>query len=158
MKTRKLLPFLLLAVALVFTMCEKDDEETKLDYEGTWIAEIEELQPNMPGKMIFTIAESSFVTDVKIVANNLEIPVMGIKGDIAQKNAETLTINLTDIGQASQSGGYNYVNRETDSTTFAAVHEELVAVFMPMDFDAAYSVVGDTLSLTIGDEIVKLHK
>lgn len=160
MKSRKLLPLLILSFALVFTMCSKDDDEIEdlIDepiipaYVGSWESG-EITLAGQPGKMVFNIDSTSFQVDGKLIIGTVTANALGIKGDITVKDENTLSISLTDIGQVGEKG-YDYKNRVDNPVEFEGLYQALVAAYMPKDFDADYVVDANTLTLTIDDDIV----
>lgn len=164
MKIRKLIPLSLVAFALLFTMCTKDESEDGPDYVGEWETDTFPFEVDgatVNAKMDFTIEEFSFEDEVKIVTGSLGIPVLGVKGTIEPKGANILKFAITDLGEAQPTGGYDYKNIETDAEMFQGIYQAMVASFLPQAFDAEYTIEGDRMDLVIpvaSDTIVLYRK
>jgi hypothetical protein len=152
MKTRKLLPFLMLGVALIFTMCKKDDTVNLNTYVGKWTtAEFD--MGDKTAKMVFDFKETSFETEVFVIIDPVEASTLGVKGEVEPlADIENgLHITITDLGSPDGSGGFTWFNVIDDAQTFESMYSYYVEEFMPQEFDATYEIVGNAMDLIIPD-------
>lgn len=159
MKKRNVFIVLIFGVLLTVVMCKKDEDVTP-PYVGEWVSD----QFDMGGilaKMDFVFTESNFTSEISTSIQGIQIGVLGIKGDIAEKPNQVLETSITDLGLPNAQGGYDYKNRDTDAAEFQGIYTQMgLEAMIPEDFDAQYEVNGDDLDFIIPEvqDTIHLHK
>jgi hypothetical protein len=168
MKNFRIIPLVLVAMAITFSMCSKDDEVTPNNpeaqpYEGSW--ETAEFQNLVGGsvvmqKMDFDFTDTTFITQVFTIVSDVEAPSLGVKGDVTPKTENNIHISITDLGLPNQSGNYDWKNRVNDAVEYQQIYQGFVAAFMPEDFDAMHEIEGDLFDLVIpvAQDTIHLYK
>ncbi len=163
MKTKNLISLLLIvsAFALIIS-CDNEDE--KPAYVGDWETNVFTMATSadtVEAKMSFVFTETTFVTEVSLFIAQSYYPMLGVKGSVDEKENQTLTVSLTDIGTwNSGTNAYDWKNRTTNSAEFELLYAGYLSTSMLKDFNAVYQLEGSNLDLIIAavPDTIHLHK
>ncbi len=147
MKKTNVLLIALIGLMMTMTMCKKDDNDPP--YVGSWESE-EFSMGDVNVKMGYDFTTTNFDGEILVAGGpDIYVGYLGLKGDISEKENQTLDFSITDIGQPDVTGAYDYKNRVADAGEFDALYNGFLSNQMPKDFEAIYKVTGNELDLYI---------
>ncbi len=151
MKKNKLLVLVVIAVALVFQMCEK--EENVPAYVSNWETAVYKFPVGdqlIDQKMNFDFAETSFESQIQNIIQGATINFLGIRGDVMDKGESKLGVELTEIGLFNAtSNDFDWKTKTENTAEFEGLYQGYLSNSLPAEFDAIWSVESDVLSLII---------
>lgn len=161
MKKNKVLVLMVIAVALAFQMCEKEEDVPA--YVGNWETEAYKFPVGgelIDQKMNFDFAETSFESQIQNIIQGATINFLGIRGDVMSKGLDTLGVELTEIGLFNAaSNDFDWKTKTENTDEFNGLYHGYLSNSLPAEFNAIWNVENDVLSLIIPQvDTITLYK
>jgi hypothetical protein len=130
---------------IVLSSCKKDDD-TQNPYYGKWQSRAYPVSATKLEKMEFNFTNTTFEDKVSQgTAADALSQVCAIKGDVVFTQPAILDVEINEV---SVMGG-PYIDKSTDSTTFATYFAGSLGTRLDEDFQATYTFSNDTMILLI---------